>query len=46
MKKKGLVIVIFLALILVIGFTGYNYVMHGGARDLSSEEASFTLSSK
>jgi len=46
MKKKAVLLVVFLVLILVIGFTGYNYVMHGGARDLSSEEASFTLSSK
>lgn len=30
----------------LMGFTGYNYVMHGGARDLSSEETSFTVTSK
>ena len=46
MKKKAIIIVTSLVLILLIGFAGYNYVMHVGGRDLSSEEASFTLSSK
>lgn len=46
MKKKTTIIVISLVLIGLIGFAGYNYVMYGGARDLASEEASFTLSSK
>jgi hypothetical protein len=46
MKKKAIVIVTSLVVVVLIGFAGYNYVMHGGGRDLSSEEASFTLSSK
>ena len=32
--------------ILVFAIVGYNYVLHGGARNLSSEEASFSITSK
>ncbi len=45
MKKSKLVLI----LLLVVGLSGYgvfNYVMHGGARDLSSEKADFTVTSK
>ncbi len=30
----------------LMGFAGYNYVMYGGARDLSAESTQFTVSSK
>ena len=46
MKKKSLLVIVFIIVIVLVGVAGYNYVMHGGARDLSSEEASFTISSK
>ncbi len=32
--------------ILVFAIVGYNYVLHGGARNLSSEEAAFNITSK
>jgi tRNA_anti-like len=44
--KKSKIIVLSLLAVALMGFTGYNYVMHGGARDLSKEEANFTVSSK
>ena len=30
----------------ILAFTGYNYVMYGGARNLSSEETAYKVSSK
>jgi uncharacterized membrane protein len=44
--KKPQIILTSLAFIGLMGFTAYNYVMHGGARDLSTEDAIFTVSSK
>ena len=44
MKKSR--IIISLVIISLLGFFTYEYVMHGGARDLSTEKAEFTLSSK
>lgn len=46
MKKKPLILVLSLVIIVLIGVTSYNYVMHGGERDLSNEETSFTVTSK
>jgi hypothetical protein len=46
MNKKLKIFLIVLAVFVVAGFIGYNYVMHGGARDLSAEDAVFTVSSK
>ncbi|PWA07244.1 OB-fold protein [Flavobacterium psychrotolerans] len=46
MKKKPLIIVISLLVVILVGLIGYNYVMFGGARDLSTEDANFTVSSK
>jgi len=46
MNKKIRIIVFSIVVIGITGFTGYNYVMHGGARNLSSEETAFTVSSK
>lgn len=40
MRKKIAIASIALSL---IGFSGYQYVMHGGARDLSTEETAFTV---
>ena len=40
MRKKIAIASIALCL---IGFSGYQYVMHGGARDLSTEETAFTV---
>ena len=40
--KKILMSVLLLAL---IAFAGYYYVLHGGARDLASEETDFAVSS-
>ena len=45
MKKSKIIILSLFAVALIV-FTGYNYVMHGGARDLSKEETNFTVSSK
>jgi flagellar basal body-associated protein FliL len=44
--KKSRIIAITGLLAVVIGVLGYNYVMHGGARDLSQETADYTISSK
>ncbi len=44
--KKSRIIAITGLLAVVIGVLGYNYVMHGGARDLSQETADYTITSK
>ncbi|HQV35856.1 MAG: hypothetical protein KA215_10145 [Flavobacterium sp.] len=41
-KKTGILVVL---LLLLFGFSGYNYVMHGGARDLTQEDTAFTVTS-
>lgn len=46
MNKKFKIIVLSIIVVGLTGFTGYNYVMYGGARDLADEETSFTVSSK
>jgi len=46
MNRKFRIIVFSIVAIGITGFTGYNYVMYGGARNLSSEETAFTVSSK
>lgn len=43
-KFKKLSIGLFI--LFFIGILGYNYVMHGGARDVSSEETVFTTTAK
>jgi hypothetical protein len=45
MSKKVKIIGILLVAVLLIGIS-INYVFHGGARDLATEEAEFTVSSK
>jgi hypothetical protein len=46
MKRKIKIAVVALAVITITGFTSYNYVMHGGARDLTTEKTDFTVTSK
>jgi len=46
MSKKVKIIGVLFVFALIIGFSVFNYVFHGGARDLASEEAVFTLNSK
>ena len=46
MSKKVKIIIISIVLVGVTILTGFNYVMHGGARNLSNEETDFTVSSK
>ncbi len=46
MGSKEKLSIVFLILIAVIGFVGYNYVLHGGERNLATEKADFTISSK
>lgn len=46
MSKKVKIIGILLLAVLLVGFSVFNYVFHGGARDLATEEAVFTVTSK
>lgn len=46
MNKKFRTIVLSIIVIGLIAFSAFNYVMYGGARNLSSEETAFTVSSK
>lgn len=46
MKKTKKIILIALLATSVIGVSSYYYVMYGGARNLSSEETAYTVSSK
>lgn len=41
--KKFLIVLVVLA---VIGYFGFQYVMHGGARDVQAEKAEFVVTSK
>lgn len=43
--KKSRIITLSLAIAFVVGVLGYNYIMHGGARDLSEETPNFTVTS-
>lgn len=44
-KKVGIIVIVFI-IIGLIGFAAYKYVMHGGERNLSSENTDFEVSSK
>ncbi|RED22705.1 putative nucleic acid binding protein [Flavobacterium cutihirudinis] len=44
-KKIILIILIIVVAIGVIAFGSYNYIMHGGARNLTTEKTNFTVSS-
>jgi hypothetical protein len=46
MSKKVKIIGALFVVALIIGFSIFNYVFHGGARDLATEEAAFTVTSK
>ena len=46
MNKKFNIIIFSIVAIIVVTFAGYYYVMHGGARNLSNEETTYTISSK
>lgn len=46
MTKKIKVISFSILAIVIIAIVGFNYVLHGGARNLSNEETAFVLSSK
>lgn len=46
MNKKIVLLSISVLAIVLFALVGYNYVLHGGARNLSSEEAAFSITSK
>jgi hypothetical protein len=46
MKKRKKIVFISLLAISLFGLASYNYIMYGGARDLTSEDTAFTVSSK
>ena len=46
MSKKVKIIAILFVSALLVGFSVFNYAFHGGARDLATEEAAFTVTSK
>ncbi|MTH17609.1 hypothetical protein [Flavobacterium sp. LC2016-01] len=46
MNKKVILIILTLAVFALIGFFSYNYIMHGGARNLATEETNFTVTSE
>lgn len=45
MNKKIKIILFALIAIVLIGSFAYNYVMHGGARNLTTEKTNFTVAS-
>ncbi len=46
MSKKVKIIGVIIIVALIIGFSVFNYVFYGGARDLATEDVAFTLTSK
>jgi hypothetical protein len=46
MSKKVKIIILMVVAIGLIGFFAYNYVMHGGARNLTTEKTNFTVTSE
>jgi hypothetical protein len=46
MNKKIKIFIFSIVVIGIVAFTGYNYVMYGGARNLSTEDTAYTVSSK
>lgn len=46
MSKKIKIIGVIFVIALVVGFSVYNYVFHGGTRDLATEDVAFTVTSK
>ncbi|WP_035673582.1 hypothetical protein [Flavobacterium sp. 83] len=43
MSKKVKIIFVSLIVIVAVGIFGYNYVMHGGERNLTTEKTDFTV---
>jgi hypothetical protein len=43
MSKKLKIVSITVAVLLIVGFLSYNYIMTGGGRDLEKEKSEFTL---
>ncbi len=43
--KKSRIIALFFLLSVVVGVSAFNYVMHGGGRNLLKEETNFSVSS-
>jgi len=46
MSKKVKIIGILFVVTLLVGLSVFNYFLHGGARDLATEEVSFNVNSK
>ena len=46
MSKNVKIIGALFVVALIIGFSIFNYVFHGGARDLATEDVAFTVTSK
>ena len=46
MSKKVKLIGVLIVIALIIGFSVFNYVFHGGARDLATEDTAFSVTSK
>ncbi len=46
MNKKFKLIIFSIVVVGTIAFAGFNYVMYGGARNLSDEETAFAVTSK
>lgn len=46
MKKKWKIIIAVVSLAIIFGAVGFNYVIHGGARDIQSEESVFKVGAK
>ena len=46
MNKNIKIIGILFVAVLLVGFSVYNYVFYGGARDLASEEVAYSVTSK
>lgn len=43
MNKKLKIFLLFLTIICVVGAIAYNYIMHGGARNIANEKTSFNI---
>ncbi len=46
MKKSYKILIVVLIGICLVGFISYNYIMTGGARDLTTEKTDFVVNSK
>lgn len=46
MNKKIKIIAIAILGLILVSYTGYNYILYGGGRDVQSETAAFTVATK